>query len=465
MHDQRPHTPPSPAVVVVKKHLSSYTKTSTSHSSSVIMSVHSQEKHDDASMHLGSPETAVLLTVTNATDKEQSREEPGKGHEEKNDLILDQIMTRSPAELITRIEDSVEAIDAFEEAIEKVGELIPAISEGPRSLAKVKVADVAHESNDQNVGSSISHQTGPTNVSRPSSVKPKRMTTRATSAFQRRKTSNMSVKVTPKPLEESDRGLAPVVSATSSARGATSTRANPKRVSSIHNAPFLPAKSTKPLTRSSFELPGDAVARKLKEQREERLKRGGEEPKKPVFKARPARLSQAPVVRQTALSSARLSLAKTDFKKADVLQERTSANKSISRQRSILTADTQRRLSTISVAKPTRPSLTTNTRDPVRNRSMSVVSTHAAPGPSRAPMVVPETAQLKLRGKEVFNRNRVELDERERARKEKEEAARRARAEAAERGRIASREWAEKQRMKKMAVEKNTQGVRASMGK
>jgi hypothetical protein len=80
-------------------------------------------------------------------------------------------------------------------------------------------------------------------------------------------------------------------------------------------------------------------------------------------------------------------------------------------------------------------------------------------------MVVPETAQLKLRGKEVFNRNRVELDERERARKEKEEAARRARAEAAERGRIASREWAEKQRMKKMAVEKNTQGVRASMGK
>ena len=65
----------------------------------------------------------------------------------------------------------------------------------------------------------------------------------------------------------------------------------------------------------------------------------------------------------------------------------------------------------------------------------------------------------------MFNRNRVGLDERERARKEKEEAARKARAEAAERGRIASREWAEKQRMKKVAMEKEkeNQGDRALM--
>ena len=54
----------------------------------------------------------------------------------------------------------------------------------------------------------------------------------------------------------------------------------------------------------------------------------------------------------------------------------------------------------------------------------------------------------KLKGREVFNRDRMEKEARERERKEKEEAAKRARAEAAERGRIASREWAERQRKK-----------------
>lgn len=61
-----------------------------------------------------------------------------------------------------------------------------------------------------------------------------------------------------------------------------------------------------------------------------------------------------------------------------------------------------------------------------------------------------ELAQQKMRGKEVFNRVRVEQDERDRIKREKEEAAKRARAEAAERGRLASREWAERQRLKKM---------------
>ena len=44
----------------------------------------------------------------------------------------------------------------------------------------------------------------------------------------------------------------------------------------------------------------------------------------------------------------------------------------------------------------------------------------------------------------------MEQDERDRIKREKEEAAKKARAEAAERGRLASREWAERQRLKKM---------------
>jgi hypothetical protein len=54
----------------------------------------------------------------------------------------------------------------------------------------------------------------------------------------------------------------------------------------------------------------------------------------------------------------------------------------------------------------------------------------------------------RIRGKEIFERDRLQEEERERERREKEEAARKARAEAAERGRLASREWAERRRVK-----------------
>lgn len=390
IHDQRPRTPPTPAVIMVKKHLSSKAKT---------QKADPKAPPRTAKMALPDTQKNEHITTTSVTDG-------------MDDLALDKIMVPSPTQLITRIEDSVEAIDAFEEAIEKVGELIPAIPEGPRSPKKVMNAGGAGDMSNYNKTVSIdSNPIAPTKAARPSNVESKRMTTRATIA--------------------------------------TVSRAKPKRISSIHRAPFQPTKSTKPPTRSNFELPGEAVARKLKEQREERLKREEVEPaKKPVLRSRPARLSQPPVVRQTTTSKARLSLAKTDFKKASPLRQRASV-------------DGTKRVSTVSQTTRTRPSLSAHTTGATGLRLSTIGSTPhviGVPGPSRGPIAASDAAQLKLRGKEVFNRNRVELDERERARKEKEEAARKARAEAAERGRIASREWAEKQRMKKMATQKENHG-------
>jgi hypothetical protein len=421
------------------------------------------EKNKDAPPSLANTATSALLAYMEGTDKVQGCDEAGPGFVDQDDLILDQIMSRSPAQPITRIEDSVEAIDAFEEAIEKVGELIPAVTEGPRSPSKVIKAGNVLGSNDQNTSSNNSDPTGLGIAAQSLNVKSKRMTTRATTAFQRRRVSHLSPPLTSKPARVSDRGLARVVSsvvksrATSSTADATISRANPKRVSSIHKAPFQPTKSTKPPTRPSFELPGEAVARKLKEQREERMKRGEEEPaKKAVLKGRPSRLSQAPVIRQTATSSVRLSLAKPDLTK-----------KSLAGPASTSDACAGKRLSTLSVAKRSSLRPATTATHPLRTRSLTVATNPrvvSATGPSQAPIAAPDAAQLKLRGKEVFNRNRVELDDRERARKEKEEVARKARAEAAERGRIASREWAEKQRVKKLAIEKESQGDRALMG-
>ena len=52
------------------------------------------------------------------------------------------------------------------------------------------------------------------------------------------------------------------------------------------------------------------------------------------------------------------------------------------------------------------------------------------------------------KGKEVFQRAVAEKEALDKQKREKEEATKRARAAAAERGRIASREWAEKMKLK-----------------
>jgi hypothetical protein len=96
----------------------------------------------------------------------------------------------------------------------------------------------------------------------------------------------------------------------------------------------------------------------------------------------------------------------------------------------------------MSLSQPLSQSRSTSTSSANRN---SVIVPKAVVTPVDA-------AQQKLKGREVFNRDRMEKEARERERKEKEEAAKRARAEAAERGRIASREWAERQRKKMMGA-------------
>ena len=79
-------------------------------------------------------------------------------------------------------------------------------------------------------------------------------------------------------------------------------------------------------------------------------------------------------------------------------------------------------------------------------------------GPAKT--VTPEeSAALKQKAREIYNRDRTEKQERERERREKEDAAKRARAEAADRGRQASREWAERQR-KKLEAKKEPHGNR-----
>lgn len=515
MHDeQQPHTPASPAVSAVNVRINS-TQTPKFdpkiHGSQNKKTPKSEDCEEDSFLEaIDSRSPAKMTSMEPTNGMPPNQESIDNLMKDNDDSFIEQIMKRTPVRQGSRIEDSVEAIDAFEEAIEKVGELIPAMTEEPRLAGRTrkqrgatKASDVTQEATKLSAAARKRPSTGSI------AAKTKRPTERVKMPSRKPVLPPASITDSKAASENaSDAGAknaseaGPIISSTSSVAGSTRpVRKLPaKRVSSVTKAPFQPTKSTKAPTRSTFELPGEAIARKLKEQKEERLKRIEEDQdKKPAFKARPVRKSSAPIVRATATSRARLSLAaKPDTSDSGINDLPAPASKPtpkrVSTAKAPHTSSTEalnKRLSVFSTNKPTEEASkrlsstlapltiskqrtvpantsarlvraastsisttkTTTTTASRRGSSMVMGPPPAPPRPATSIIIVPapaELAQQKMRGKEVFNRVRVEQDERDRIKREKEEAAKKARAEAAERGRLASREWAERQRLKKM---------------
>lgn len=206
-----------------------------------------------------------------------------------------------------------------------------------------------------------------------------------------------------------------------------------------------PPKSTKPPTVPNFQLPGEAVAAKLKAQREERLKREAEEEaakkEKPAFKARPVPVHKAgPTVRQTSASKARESLMAGGGDRKENVP-------------STAMAPPPKRTSSLTVAKrPPIPASVSTASSRASSFSTTATGKRSSVVVTKATVTPADAAALRQKGREVFNRDKMEKERLERERREKEEAAKKARAEAAERGRIASREWAEKQKRKMLAA-------------
>lgn len=440
LHDTSSHTPPSPAVTAATENL---TITPSPHSPILI----AQTDQADLDQNMDESPAIPVCTQQEARRPEDCEQMPSQPEKEDMGTLEEEVdasarkVDGTPKKVVLRPEDSILAIDKFEDEIERVGDLIPAIdvsAQTPKTLQKrerttragklktsSKAPESAHARKD-----SMSRRTVAGPNPKAATLEKKRAAVHP-SAFEK----TQAIQANPTPRQVSD----------GSASSDKASAATQKRVSSIHRAPFVPAKSTKAPTRSNFELPGEAVARKLKEAREERMKRGEEDKAaKPAFKARPVRLSQAPVVRATATSRARISMAKGEAPAAVAMNDVSPKSKVTPRPSTASAAG--KRLSTLPVNKRSTPG-------PAR------ASARVTPGPAsstvRQSVNATEAAQLKAKGKEVFNRGQIEHDEREKMRKDKEEAARKARAEAAERGRLASRQWAEKQKAKKMADNKS----------
>ena len=424
-------------------------------------SIHRAEKEETRSSADTVEDSFIEKIKTRSPSKMQAYPDPSMSP----DSFVDHITSRTP-----RIEDSVEAMDALEEAIEKVSERLPVLDglkiESPVKLQKntpapINVQPISKTSSTlkkTNRSSVKNHRASPTKAApatQPAS-RPKPTTSRAPAT----KPTTQGLLVTKqgkkpiidgnKPRESSAPSLPSLSFSNSPVKALPNTTAKrvPSAVLSTSKPGFMPAKSSKPPTKPTFTLPGEAISAKVKAQREERLKREEEaEKEKKLFKARPVptKISRPSVVpRENKVSQARSSIYANGVNKENVAPRPAPQPKarpvslSAKPKTDSAKANSGVRRSTSVIEKPTG----------TKPRVSSLVLTVAQKPSTTAGDAAPQ----KQKGREAFGRSKAEMERLEKERKEKEESTRKARAEAAERGRQASREWAEKQK-KKMALQ------------
>jgi hypothetical protein len=237
------------------------------------------------------------------------------------------------------------------------------------------------------------------------------------------------------------------------------------------NTPPKASKSTKPVTKSDFQLPGEVIAAKLKAQREERLKREQEEEKKrKEFKARPVmKPMKSYEVKDTLKSKARMSMMSSSINVAQKSSEAgdTSSRPAVrpsmptSRSSSTLRLTTQgprpvantsslrSKPATVIMTQVRKPAISAATmgrsiaREQHQSTSRSSLSSSRKSDATALIATEPQPRQ-KATGAEVFKRPMLQKAMEERALKERIEAQKKAKADAAERSRQLSREFAAK---------------------
>jgi hypothetical protein len=401
----------------------------------------------------------------------------------KEDSFVEQITTRSPAKPVFRIEDSVEALDKMEEVIEALDQAALAVSAtetAPKAPAQKKTAKVAAKPFSS---LRVKPQEARANVKTMASgdLKAKEGVKRAKSSSTLRDAAEVSEEkpIIAKPVKRPASLLPPKEPVKSAkpptkpnfelpgeavarklkeqreARKAQRESSDEGSMTVKATAAATKVKSAKPPTKPTFELPGEALSRKKREAHEARLKaQEEEERKRREFKAKPLRNSIQPdfVPRETAASLARKNqVVRPEGDDARPGQQRNSIAVSkrastVGAHRPSMTATNLANMSAPRAPGPKSPSQGPHARKPstTSGPSMSGLATQRT-------VSTTEVQLQRQRAKEIYMRDMKALEEMEKAKREREAAAKKSRLEAAERGRQASREWAEKQRAKKAA--------------
>lgn len=254
-------------------------------------------------------------------------------------------------------------------------------------------------------------------------------------------------------------------------------------ISALHTPPRA-TKSNKPVTKSTFQLSGEAIAAKLKAQREERLLRMEEEEKRrKEFKARPMAKPTKPLVFKATLTSrARMSLmherSQIVAKSADPIADRSKSSSrpslpatkhtapgrpsfAVSMGTGRLAASTNSPLaiSTITSQSQSTVRKQNTARSTIENhKPVSRVGVPAKTNGTADSVSCPPRRTVRATGAGVFRRPMLQKAEQEKALKEKIEAQKKARIEAAERSKNLARAFAEKKKSASQASSRNVSG-------
>jgi hypothetical protein len=362
----------------------------------------------------------------------------------------------SPQSIAKPTQDPITALDELDDAVENVVSQVPEVQNSPQKpqAKREKAAPNVRLTKASQARISLAH--GPKDATRAPAIGRPRQSLAVSQTDAKRINSNGSTKSN----ASSTDGLV-------EKKEVVIPHSKPRPISMSFPTPPPPPKSTKAPTQSKFQLPGEAVAAKLKAAKEARLQKESEEQKKKVFKARPApSMTSKPIVRQTSTSQARQSLmggvkptpstSTTHRRAASLAPARPLSRPSIlSKPASGVVKKSSTPSTNKTITVPKRASTAMSMLNRSRPSTAPSTATSARPTPTAsAPLGTKSngTGTGTSKGKEVFNRAANAKNSAEQQKREKEEAAKKARAEAAERSRALSREWAEKQKARKAAA-------------
>ncbi|KAG7111198.1 hypothetical protein HYQ44_009393 [Verticillium longisporum] len=234
------------------------------------------------------------------------------------------------------------------------------------------------------------------------------------------------------------------------------------------NPPKAAVKSAKAPTKASFALPGEAVARRIKEQREARRAAAAAaaaaqaSPDKTTATTTPmpqrSRSIKAPTRPNFELPGEAISRRKREQREKELREQEEAEKKRREFRwrgsgrkraaRSLNVSDDSVNGLKAHVDGVGRHSRGTSSSTLSGSGTSSGMSSGTSSGTSskRSAVSVEEVQRQRLRGKVIYEQDNCYVEERERERREREASAKRAREEAAERSRQASRAWAEKQK-------------------
>ncbi|KAI0432901.1 hypothetical protein F5Y09DRAFT_329375 [Xylaria sp. FL1042] len=208
------------------------------------------------------------------------------------------------------------------------------------------------------------------------------------------------------------------------------------------------AKSAKLLTtRPTFELPGEAISRRKREEHQAQLRiQEEEEKKRREFKARPvpSYAIGATIPRETIASRARQNKA--------ALTENSAGTPSSNKRQAPTTGHDSRPALSSTINQPQSRGRGLRDEDSSIQASRATSASTGSASEKRSSLSIEDVQMQKLRGRETYRRDNSWTDSRMREKHEREALAKFAREEAAERSRQKSREWAAKQAKKRMTT-------------